>query len=187
MSSYLQNNKEQKPKATFLSTYVKNMSGNATDKDSPRRTIIELKELIVDGGIDDSNIVVASIDSDDNKKCAVGAVGGAAAATDFDGDKSIDGCIATPLLTPTPPPTPSSPLPPSMPAESMKKAMPSTNIDDECVNSIKTTKSVSNDCCSDEMCEATAKADDTNNKETIEKKVRHMRSNTHFFTLFGDK
>lgn len=165
MSSYIQKNKGRKS-PIYMSMCEKNMNTGASavaDKESSRRTIIELKELIVDGGIDENNVVVVadatisaaaeSIDGNVNDRTLLNAAN--------DGD-SLAQCKSASAKEPTAKP----------PLELTEKVSASTN--DDCSSSVtlNSTKCDGN-VCGDDLCtQATATSDAANDKENAKQKVR---------------
>lgn len=176
MSSFVQNNSKERKSPVCVRTYVKLSSpcGHATaEKDSPRRPIIELKELIVDGvdGIDDNNVVVVasaaseSIDNDDD------------VGDDGDGNKRITQCNSA------------NSGDCAARCQSLQETETNCGIDATKVSSPEssgeTVCSSANACSSvtsnHTKCDS---SDDTNNKENSKQKVRASASAILFLLIF---
>lgn len=159
--SYMQNTKERKT-PTYLSVYAENMSrsnANAVaDNESPRRTIIELKRLLVDAD-DEHRVPVASVvASSDTGKPRNGAIGeatksdGCSARCKLAHENEVNCCAGT-----------GKPMSPST-SSTTRRVKPNQRQCD------------SNDCDDDLWAEATAATDDdedddANNEENAEQKV----------------
>lgn len=189
--SYMQKTKERN-KRTFFSLYVEGKSGlsepssNAVDKESPRRTIIELKRLLVDG-VDKHSVVLASVAASSKTfkrksrtKYNAAKSDGCSARCKLAHENEANCCAGTGATM--------SPSTSSMTPETVNKTMPSAIKK----NSVKSnnTQCDSNDCDDDLCAEATAATDDeddndTNNEENAEQKVSARISISSIFSEFS--
>lgn len=190
MSSFVQNKKELKSPLN-LSPYVKvnssSLENAAADKDPPRRTIVSLKELIVDdGGLEDNKGVVvanaavaAGAASNDRTKCTAPISGDGSVRCKSATENGAKCGTGAALLTP-----------PSQ--ESVNKTMPSP-IDDSTSPSVASnnTQSDSNDSGDDLCAQATANTiaadvnNDTNNGENAKQKVRARARVSFYLFIFA--